>query len=49
MRGHVEIVNFLLQAGADRTVRNKQDMLPIDLCKPVWSSAWRYTAEVLAQ
>lgn len=48
MRGHVEIVNYLLQSGADRTIRNKQDKLPIDLCQPCWSNAYRYTREVLA-
>ena len=48
MRGHVEIVNFLLQSGADKNIRNKQDALPIDLCKPVWSMSWRYTQEVLS-
>lgn len=70
MRGHVEIVNFLLQKGADKNLRNKQDLMPVrlralllllllrarrplsrraqvDLCKPVWSNSWRYTAEVL--
>ena len=47
MRGHVEIVNFLLQSGADKNKRNKQDMLPIDMCKPVWSNSWRYVQEVL--
>ena len=29
MRGHVEIVNFLLQSGADKNKRNKQDLLPV--------------------
>ncbi len=29
MRGHVEIVNALLQQGADRNIRNKQDSLPV--------------------
>lgn len=29
MRGHVEIVNFLLQKGADKNIRNKQDFLPV--------------------
>lgn len=48
MRGHVEIVKFLLQSGADRTIRNKQDKLPVDLCQPCWSNAYRYTQEVLA-
>jgi hypothetical protein len=48
MRGHVEIVNLLLQRGADRAIRNKQDKLPIDLCQPCWSNAYRYTREVLA-
>jgi ankyrin repeat protein len=48
MRGHVEIVNFLLKHGADRSIRNKQDKLPIDLCLPCWSNAYRFTREVLA-
>ena len=48
MRGHVEVVSVLLEKGADRTMRNKQNKLPIDLCQPVWSTAWRYTQEVLA-
>jgi len=48
MRGHVEIVAALLAAGADRTLRNRQDKLPIDLCQPSWSPAYRYTREVLA-
>ena len=29
MRGHVEIVNLLLQSGADKNQRNKQDLLPV--------------------
>jgi hypothetical protein len=49
MRGHVEIVNFLLQAGANKNMVNKQNELPIDKCKPVYSMAWRYTQELLAQ
>lgn len=48
MRGHVEIVNLLLKSGADRSARNKQDKVPIDLCQPCWSPAYRYTQEVLA-
>ena len=48
MRGHVEIVKFLLQHGADKGVRNKQDKMPVDLCQPCWSNAYRYTREVLA-
>lgn len=48
MRGHVEIVKFLLQHGADKGVRNKQDKMPFDLCQPCWSNAYRYTREVLA-
>ena len=47
MRGHVEIVNFLLQSGADKSIRNKQGKVPIDLCEPVWSLAWKYTRELL--
>ena len=49
MRGHVEIVNYLVQSGADKTIKNKQDKMPIDLCQPVWSVAWKYTREVLSQ
>lgn len=45
----MEIVNFLLQSGADKNIRNKQDFLPIDLCKPIWSTSWRFTQEVLSQ
>ena len=41
MRGHVEIVNFLIQSGADKSIKNKQDKMPIDLCEPVWSVAWQ--------
>ncbi|KAK9815614.1 hypothetical protein WJX72_006846 [[Myrmecia] bisecta] len=48
MRGHVEIVDLLLKYKADRTVRNKQDKLAIDMCQPCWSDAYRYTREVLA-
>jgi hypothetical protein len=49
MRGHVEIVNLLLLNGADRHRKNKQERMPIDLCQPIWSNAWRYTKEVLSQ
>jgi len=49
MRGHVEIVNLLLMHGADRHHKNKQERMPIDLCQPIWSNAWRYTKEVLSQ
>ena len=48
MRGHVEIVKYLLQHGADKVIRNKQDKTPIDLCQPCWSNAYRYTREILA-
>ena len=47
MRCNVEIVNLLLQNGADKTIKNKQGRLPIDMCQPVWSEAWRYTREIL--
>ena len=46
MRGHVEIVKFLLTKRADRSIRNKQDEVPIDLCQPCWSDAFRYTRQV---
>lgn len=48
MRGHVEIVKFLLDYGADKTIANKQEKIPIDLCQPCWSDAYRYTREVLS-
>lgn len=48
MRGHVEIVKYLLMQGADRELRNKQDKIPIDLCQPCWSNAFRFTREVLS-
>ena len=47
MRGHVEIVKYLLQRKADREIRNKQDKIPMDLCQPVWSDAYRYTRQVV--
>ena len=46
MRGHVEIVQYLLQHRADRAIRNKQEKMPIDLCQPCWSNAYRYTRQV---
>jgi len=48
MRGHVEICKYLLLQGADKTLRNKQDKLPIDLCQPCWSNSFRFVREVLA-
>lgn len=48
MRGHVEIVNLLLQNGADKNIKNKQESLPIDLCKAVWSNSHKYVRELLA-
>ena len=41
MRGHVEIVKFLMDQGADKTLRNKQDKMAIDLCQPCWSDSYR--------
>ena len=38
----------LLQSGADKSIRNKQGKVPIDLCEPVWSLAWKYTRRVAA-
>jgi ankyrin repeat protein len=48
MRGHVEIVNLLLLNGADRNIKNKQELLPIDLCKALWSNSYKYCREILA-
>ena len=48
MRGHVEIVNLLLQSGADKNIKNKEESLPIDLCKAVWSNSYKYVREILA-
>ncbi|WIA11512.1 hypothetical protein OEZ85_011625 [Tetradesmus obliquus] len=48
MRGHVEVVRALLAAGADREARNKQGVVPVELCQPVWSLSWRFTQAVLA-
>lgn len=48
MRGHVEIVKFLMDQGADKSLRNKQDKMAIDLCQPCWSDSYRFTREVLA-
>ena len=48
MRGHVEISKYLLQQGADKTLRNKQDKVPIDLAQPCWSNSFRFVREVLA-
>jgi hypothetical protein len=47
MRGHVEVVRALLAAGADKQTRNKQGLLPVELCQPVWSLSWRFTQAVL--
>lgn len=48
MRGHVEIVNLLLQNGADKNIKNKQEFLPIDLCKAIWSNSYKYVREILS-
>ena len=48
MRGHVEIVKYLLHHGADKNMRNKQDKVSIDLCQPCWSHSYRFAREVLA-
>jgi len=48
MRGHVEICKFLLDSGADRNVRNRQDKMPVDLCKPCWSNSYKFCLAVLA-
>jgi len=29
-------------------MRNKQDKLPVDLCKPCWSNAYKFCQAVLA-
>ena len=48
MRGHVEIVNYLLQNGANKNIKNQKDKLPLDLCQAVWSDSYKYVREVLA-
>lgn len=48
MRGHVEVVRALLQGGADRGLANRQGAVPLDLCQPQWSHAYRYTRQLLA-
>lgn len=48
MRGHVEIVKYLLEQHADRNLRNRQDKIAIDLCQPCWSNSYSYTRAVLA-
>ena len=48
MRGHVEIVKLLLERGADKSIRNKQDKLAIDQCQPCWSHSYRFAREVMA-
>lgn len=48
MRGHVEIVNFLLQNGANKNMKNAQDKLPIDMCQAIWSDSYKYVKECLA-
>merc|ERR1711933_638961 len=40
MRGHVEIVKYLLECGADRNMRNKQDKVPMDLCRRCSRDEW---------
>ena len=41
-------LRYLLECGADRNMRNKQDKLPVDLCKPCWSNAYKFCQAVLA-
>lgn len=48
MRGHVEICKLLLQHGANKTVANKMGELPIDICKPSYSSSYRFVQQLLA-
>ena len=44
---HVSARNLRTQ-GADKTLRNKQDKMAIDLCQPCWSDSYRFAREVLA-
>ena len=46
MRGHVEVVRALLASRADRSIRNRQGCLAIDLCQPQWSRAYNFTRRV---
>ena len=48
MRGHVEIVRYLLNQHADRSLCNRQNKIPIDLCQPCWSNSYAYTRAILA-
>ena len=45
MREHVEIVNYLLQNGANKNMKNAQDKLPIDMCQAVWSDSYKYVKD----
>jgi ankyrin repeat protein len=48
MRGYVEICKLLMDSGADKNRANQQSALPIDNCQPQWSSAYKYTQQILA-
>jgi ankyrin repeat protein len=48
MRGHVEVVKALLEGGAARDRPNAQGKLPLDLCQPQWSHAYKFTRALLA-
>lgn len=48
MRGHVEIAKYLVEQHADKSLRNRQDKIAIDLCQPCWSNSYAYTRAVLA-
>jgi ankyrin repeat protein len=45
---HTHVPVLRMQQGADKSLRNKQDKMAIDLCQPCWSDAYRFTREVLA-
>lgn len=48
MRGHVEVVRVLLAAGADRSAVNGQGRIPLDLCQPQWSTAYKFVRAELS-
>ena len=44
MRGHVEIVNVLVAAGAEKTIRNKQDLMPARAPGSITAVRWLHAS-----